>query len=146
MVEVESVETALLEAIMERDGKQDQELKRGEDKERPASHEEPSPPPAPLTTPENVDPQGPEVKSLPMMSPAASKRVGASPGQQWPSSRGDEDLSRLVRELQLQLREKEEELGRQRRTGEREVREREEQVARLTREGAEAGEREVGSY
>ncbi|CAI8024130.1 Kazrin-A [Geodia barretti] len=75
-----------------------------------------------------LDPQGLEVKTLPLMSPARGQKV--SPGQQ----RRNQELALAVKELQLQLREKEEEMGRQRRTAEREAREREEQVDRLERE------------
>ena len=77
-----------------------------------------------------VDPQGLEVKTLPLLSGGGGRRVGQQQQQQ--QRRGQE---LLVRELELQLREKEEELGRQRRVGEREAREREEEVVRLTKEG-----------
>ena len=83
--------------------------------------------PAPLEPP-HADPRGLEVKTLPVMSPGRGRRV--SPGQQ----RKNQELALAVKELQLQLREKEEELGRQRRVAEREARERAEQVERLERE------------
>ena len=78
------------------------------------------------------DPQEPEIKSLPLMFPAAGRRGGTSPGQR--SRRSHDEVSLMVQDLQLQLREKEEELGRQRRAAERDAREREELVSRLTRE------------
>ena len=78
------------------------------------------------------DPQGPEIKSLPLMLPAAGRRGGSSPSQR--PRRSHEEVSLMVHELQLQLREKEEELGRQRRAAERDAKEREELVSRLTKE------------
>ena len=116
----ENVENALLEAMME--GGTYEERSDAviiEDPPLVQLHEEPP-----------SDPQGPEIKSLPLMSPASGRCVGVRPNQQ--HRRAHEELR--LRELQLQLREKEEELGRQRRAAERDAREREEQVARLTRE------------
>ena len=89
-----------------------------------------------LSSPETgrvtADPQGPEIKSLPKMSPGAGRRSGPSPGQR--RRRSQEELQLMVRDLQLQLREREEEAGRQRRAAERDATEKEQQIGRLTRE------------
>lgn len=87
----------------------------------------------PMTQELAADPQGPEIKSLPLMSPATGRRGTTSPGQR--RRRSQEEMALMVKDLQLQLREREEELGRQRRSAERDARERHEQVCRLTREG-----------
>lgn len=79
------------------------------------------------------DHQGPEIKSLPSMSPALGRQAGANLGQR--HRKRNEEMALMMRDLQLQLREKEEELGRQRRAAERDAREREEQVSKLTKEG-----------
>ena len=143
--EEEEVESALLEAMMDREG---EDVERKSDGEREISTE-PEPEieeeahrektsssdteAAEQTVKSSVssDPQGLEVKTLPLSLSGGGGGSRVSPAQQ----RRGQELDLLVRELQLQLREKDEELGRQRRAAERAAREREEEVARLVREG-----------
>lgn len=140
MIGVPNVENALLEAIMENEINEDQQMQDDDSASEDISQDPPvisDPPiipdpsllPAPQRT-DNSDPQGPEIKSLPMISPAESRRAGTTPRHSHSN-----ELLLLVKDLQLQLREKEEELGRQRRTAAREARDKEEQVNRLTKEG-----------
>ena len=147
--EGEEVASALLEAMMEEEEEEEEEEEcveqgAGLQQSSDLSTEETAVETAPQgsnddITPQNStpqepekeqspDPQGLEVKTLQFMSPARGRKV--SPVQQ----RRNQELDLAVRELQLQLREKEEDVGRQRRAAEREARERGEQVERLERE------------
>ena len=108
-----------------------------------------SPAPAPATNQSILSPapaensaycSGPEIKTVPIASSSNSRKAGrtAEGGREGSGERREgreEEEGLVVRELQLQLREKEEELGRQQRGYERDVKEREDQLKKMNRDG-----------
>ena len=113
-----------------------------------ASQGSPAPEPAPTTNRSILSPasaensaycSGPEIKTVPIASPSNSRKAGRTTegGRQGSGERreGREEEGLAMRELQLQLREKDEDLGRQKRGYERDAKEREEQLKKMNRDG-----------